>query len=335
MKIEGLAAKQRGATLEPYTFEVEPPGGYECIIKVLACGICHSDLHMMDNDWGVSEYPLVPGHEVVGEVLEIGPEVTHLKKGDRVGVGWQRSSCLQCRDCLRGNENLCDRNQSLIVTGAGGFANYLSADSRFAFSLPDGIDTKAAGPLLCGGITVYSALRYAGMSSGQEIGIIGVGGLGHLAVQFASKLGNRVTAFTTSQDKADFASKLGAKEAIVVKKGEKPPAPSRPLNILLSTVPSSLDWGAYVEFLDADGTFSIVGVPEEPLNVPLFSLLAKRRRIMSSPIGGRAMIMEMLSVAEEFGIEPMVEVFPMEKANEAIEKVRNNEVRYRAVLTVS
>lgn len=335
MKIEGLAAKQSGAALEPYTFEVEQPRGFECIIKVLACGICHSDIHMMNNDWGMSKYPLVPGHEVVGEVVEIGPEVTHLKKGDRVGVGWQRTSCLYCRDCLRGNENLCDRNEGLIVTGPGGFANYLAADSRFAFPIPAGIKTTAAGPLLCGGITVYSALRYAGMGSGLEIGIVGVGGLGHLAVQFASKLGNRVTVFTTSQDKADFASNLGAKEAIVVKKGEKPPAPSRPLNILLSTVPSTLDWGAYVEFLDSDGTFSIVGVPEEPLNVPLFSLLAKRRRIMSSPIGGRAMIMEMLSVAAEFGIEPMVEVFPLEAANEAIEKVRNNQVRYRAVLTVS
>lgn len=335
MKIEAYAAKQQGATLEPYTFEAEQPRGYECIIKLLACGVCHSDIDMINNTLAMSKYPLVPGHEVVGEVVEIGPEVTHLKKGDRVGVGWQRSSCLQCRDCLRGNENLCDRKQNLIVTGAGGFANYLSVDSRFAFPIPDGIDTKAAGPLLCGGITVYSALRYAGMGSGLEIGIIGVGGLGHIAVQFASKLGNRVTVFTTSQDKADFASKLGAKEAIVVKKGEKPPAPSRRLNILLSTVPSTIDWGAYIEFLDADGTFSIVGVPEEPLNVPLFSLLTKRRRIMSSPIGGRAMMMEMLSVAEEFGIEPMVEVFPLEAANEAIEKVRNNRVRYRAVLTVN
>lgn len=333
MKIEGLAAKEAGGTLESYSFEVEEPRGYECIIKVLACGICHSDLHMMDNDFGMSKYPLVPGHEVVGEVVEIGPEVTHLKKGDRVGVGWQRTSCLQCRDCLRGNENLCDRNEPLIATGAGGFANYLSADSRFAFPIPQGIDTNAAGPLLCGGITVYAGLRYAGMTSGQDIGIIGVGGLGHMAVQFASKLGNRVTVFTTSEDKADFAGKLGAKEAIVVKKGEKPPAPSRPLNILLSTVPKAIDWEAYIEFLDSDGTFSLVGVPEEPLTIPLFSLLMKRRRIMSSPIGGRGMIMEMLSVAEEFGIEPMVEVFPMEAANEAIEKVRNNQVRYRAVLT--
>ncbi len=281
---------------------------------------------MIDNDWGQSKYPLVPGHEVIGEVAEIGPQVTHLKVGDRVGVGWQRSSCLQCRDCLRGNENLCDNNQGLIVTGPGGLANYLMVDSRFAFPIPKGIDSKAAGPLLCGGITVYAGLRNAGMSSGQEIGILGIGGLGHMAVQFAKKLGNRVTVFTTSADKAEFAAKMGADEAIVVGKGEIPPSPSSKLNILLSTVPAALDWVP---------TLAFVGVPDAPLSIPLFPLLMKRRRIVASPIGGRAMINEMLSIAEKFGIEPIVEVFPIAQANEAMQKVRDNQVRYRAVLTVS
>ena len=335
MQIEGLAAKTQGAKLQPYTFETASPQNYQCIIKVLACGICHSDIHMIDNDWGMSQYPLVPGHEVIGEVVEVGSMVKHIQKGDRVGVGWQRSSCLQCLDCLRGDENLCDRMEPLIATGPGGFANYLAVDSRFAFPIPAGVDTKVAGPLLCGGITVYSGLRYAGMTSGQEIGIIGVGGLGHMAVQFASKLGNRVTVFTTSDDKAEFASNLGADEAVVVKKGEDPSPPSRQLDILLSTVPASLNWGAYIEFLASDGTLAFVGVPDAPLNFPLFPLLMKRRRVMASPIGGRAMIMEMLSVAAEYKVEPMVEVFPLEKVNEAMEKVKNNQVRYRAVLTVS
>lgn len=335
MQIQGLAAQKVGAKLEPYSFETAQPQGYQCIIKVLACGICHSDIHMIDNDWGTSKYPLVPGHEVIGEVVEIGPDVKHIQKGDRVGVGWQRSSCLQCLDCLRGNENLCDRIEALIATGPGGLANYLAVDSRFAFLIPAGIDTNVAGPLLCGGITVYGGLRSAGMSSGQQIGIIGVGGLGHLAVQFASKLGNRVTVFTTSEDKAEFASKLGADEAIVVKKGEDPSPPSRQLDILLSTVPTSLNWAAYIEFLAADGTLAFVGVPDAPLSFPVFPLLMKRRRVMGSPIGGRAMMMDMLSVAAEYKIEPMVEVFPLEQANEAMQKVLNNQVRYRAVLTVS
>ena len=332
MQITALAAKKAGGLLEEYKFDVAAPKVHECLIKVLNCGICHSDLHMIDNDWGQSKYPLVPGHEVIGEVAEIGPQVTHLKVGDRVGVGWQRSSCLHCRDCLRGNENLCDENQALIVTGPGGFADYLMVDSRFAFPIPKGIDSKVAGPLLCGGITVYAGLRNAGMSSGQEIGI---GGLGRLAVQFAKKLGNRVTVFTTSQDKAEFAHKMGADEAIVVGKGEVPQPPSSKLDILLSTVPAALDWVPYIDFLDSDGTLAFVGVPDAPLSIPLFALLAKRRRITASPIGGRALIHEMLSVSEKFGIEPIVEVFAIAQANEAIQKVRDNKVRYRAVLTVS
>ncbi|MCL1475280.1 NAD(P)-dependent alcohol dehydrogenase [Argonema antarcticum] len=335
MEINALAAYQSGETLKPYSLNPGQAQNYDCLIKVLACGICHSDISMVDNEWGQSRYPLVPGHEVVGEVVEIGSQVKHLKIGDRVGVGWQMSSCLQCRDCLKGNENLCNESKGLIVNGYGGFADYVALDSRFAFAIPAGIETEIAGPLLCGGITVYSALRHAGMTSGQEIGVIGVGGLGHMAVQFASKLGNKVTVFTTSQDKAEFATQLGASHVVVVPPGESPPAPSRQLDIIISTVPQSLDWGAYLEYLNSDGTFTIVGVAIEPLSIPLWPLLSKRRRIMGSPIGGRAMIMEMLSVASNFGIKPIVETFPFEQVNEAMEKVRANKVRYRAVLTVA
>ncbi len=333
MQIQALAAEKPLASLQPFSFAVESPQDYQCVIKVRACGICHSDIHMVDNDWGMSNYPLVPGHEVIGEVVELAPQVKHLKIGDRVGVGWQRSACLECRDCLHGNENLCDHNQGLIVDGYGGFANYLAVDSRFAFPIPDGIDTQVAGPLLCAGITVYSALRHAGMTSGQEIGIIGVGGLGHLAVQFASKLGNRVTVFTTSEDKAEFAHQLGAQDAVIISGETPPPQSDRKLNLILSTVPVSLDWATYLQYLDTDGTLSLVGVPDEPLNIPLILLMQKRRRIMSSLIGGRAMMQEMLSIADRFGIAPIVEVFPFEKANEALQKVRDNKVRYRAVLT--
>ncbi len=333
MQIHALAAKQKGASLEPFSFETKALGGCDCIIKVLACGVCHSDLFMMDNIWGYARYPLVPGHEVVGEVVEKGGQVSHLKVGDRVGVGWQRSACLQCRYCLQGDENLCDQNEGTIVTGYGGFADYLQVDSRFAFPIPAGIETRTAGPLLCGGITVFSALRHAGMGSGLEIGVIGVGGLGHLAVQFASKLGNRVTVFTTSPDKAEFASQLGAIDAIVVPAGGELPPPKRRLNLLLSTVPINLDWAAYLNYLDADGTLSLVGVPDNPLSIPVWSLLAKRRRVMASPIGGRAMMLEMLDVADRFGIQPIVETFPFDRIEEALQKVRDNTIRYRAVLT--
>lgn len=335
MKINALASYQTGEPLKDYSFDPGQLQDYDCLIKVLACGICHSDIHMIDNDWGNSRYPLVPGHEVIGEVVELGSQVKHLKIGDRIGVGWQMSSCLQCPDCLKGNENLCDENQGLIVSGYGGFADYVKLDSRFAFPIPQGIETEAAGPLLCGGITVYSGLRYAGMSSGQEIGVIGIGGLGHLAVQFASKLGNSVTVFTTSQDKAEFAHQLGANHVVVVPRGESPPPPTRLLDIIISTVPQSLDWAAYIEYLNSDGTLTLVGVPDAPLTIPLFSLLSKRRRVMSSPIGGRGMILEMLSIADRFQIKPIIETFPLQQANEAMQKVRDNKVRYRAVLKVS
>ncbi len=335
MKVQGMAARQQGATLEPYSYELGSPQVFDCLIKVQACGLCHSDIHMVDNDWEMTEYPIVPGHEAIGEVVELGSSVTHLQVGDRVGVGWQGGACLQCDDCLRGNENLCDHHEATIIRGPGGFADYLMVDARFAFPIPAGIEARSAGPLLCGGITVYSGLRQGGMTSGQEIGIIGVGGLGHMAVQFASRLGNRVTVFTTSQDKADLAEQLGAHEAIVVPKGESPPPGEGKLDLILSTVPADLDWGAYAEHLKSNGALTFVGVPNSgELTLPFWSLLMKQRRIVPSIIGGRPRIREMLSVAERFGIEPMVEEFPLERVNEAIAKVRDNTIRYRAVLTV-
>jgi uncharacterized zinc-type alcohol dehydrogenase-like protein len=188
--------------------------------------------------------------------------------------------------------------------------------------------------LLCGGVTVYSALRSAGMRSGQRIGVIGVGGLGHMAVLFASRLGNQVTVFTTSDDKAETASRLGAAEAVVVPAGDPPPAPGRRLDLLLSTAPVSLDWPAYLEWLGSDGTMVLVAGPAEPVSFPFWSLLGKRRRIMGSPIGGRAVMTEMLGVADRFGIEPMIEVFPMAEVNRALDRVRANAVRFRAVLEV-
>ncbi|MCZ7582898.1 MAG: NAD(P)-dependent alcohol dehydrogenase [Deltaproteobacteria bacterium] len=264
-------------------------------------------------------------------VEEVGPAVTHLAVGDRVGIGWQRSACMACADCARGDENLCDENLGVITDGDGGFADRITMDGRFCFKLPDGLDTDAAGPLLCGGITVYSALRHAGMRSGQTVGVIGVGGLGHLAVQFASKMGNRVVVFTTSADKAHLAAKLGAHDAVLVADGAKPEY-ARPIDVLINTVPMNFDWHAYLGMLGSDGTLTFVGVPNEPMELPIYLLLGKRRRVTASPIGGRGIMMEMLRVADEHGIAPIVEKFPLARANDAIAKVRDNTIRYRAVL---
>lgn len=334
MQINALAALEEGATLQPFSFQAAPLKAFDCAIKVMSCGICHSDIHMIHGDWGISRYPLVPGHEVIGEVVDVGSQVTHLKEGDRVGVGWQLASCMHCLDCLRGNNNLCDQAQGLIVSGYGGFADYMVADSRFAFKLPNKLSTQSTGPILCGGATVYAGLRNAGMTSGQNIGVIGIGGLGHLAVQFASRLGNRVTVFTTSADKADFATQLGAHEAIVVPPGGSPPLPIRKLNVLINTANQALDWLGYVNHLDSNGTFVFVGIPNEPFTIPVTPLTSKQRRIMGSEISSPAMIMEMLEIVDQFGIQPMVETFPLDQANEALQRVRDNKVRYRAVLTM-
>jgi len=333
MLVNAYAALEHGQPLVAWNYDTPDLKPHEVLLRVLACGLCHSDLHMIDNDWKSSAYPLVPGHEVVGEVLQKGNALTHLRPGQRVGVGWQRSSCLHCEDCLRGNENLCNDHTGLITHGHGGFASHVVADGRFCFPLEDALPTEFAGPLMCGGITVYSGLRHAGMTSGQRIGIIGVGGLGHLAVQFASKLGNTVTVFTTSDEKAHHAARLGAHESIIVRRGSLAHPPKKPLDIILSTVPTSIPCELYLNLLAADGTLCFVGIPNEPVVIPLTPMLTKRRRVMASPIGGRAMMHAMLDVAARFAIQPTIERFPMSELNTAIAKLRRNSVRYRAVLT--
>lgn len=332
MKINAFAAQKKSSLLTSWSFDSPELHCQDCVIRVLACGICHSDVHMIDNDWGISTYPLVPGHEIVGEVVEVGCGVSHIKFGDRVGIGWQKSACLHCEDCLKGNENLCDDNQATIVKNHGGFSDYIVTDSRFAFKIPSTLETKSVGPLLCGGITVFSALHYAGMTSGQRVGIIGIGGLGHMAVQFAAKMGNHVTAFTTSQDKTEFAAQLGVHDTIVTEGDTFSHQPSRKFDVLLTTIPAALTVAPYIEMLASDGTLCYVGVGEQDLKIPLFPMLQKRRRVMASPIGGRAMINHMLEVADTHGIAPIVEVFRFEQVNEAIAKVRDGSIRYRAVL---
>jgi uncharacterized zinc-type alcohol dehydrogenase-like protein len=332
MRIEALAAPARGAPLEPFGYEAPDLGPSGCLVEVDACGVCRSDLHMIDDDWRQSRYPLVPGHEVVGIVREVGPHVTGLAAGDRVGVGWQRSACLACGDCLRGDENLCAEARSLIGNGHGGFGSHVVVDARFAFRIPDAIPTDVAGPLLCGGATVYSALRAAGAGGGREVGVVGLGGLGHLAVQFAARLGDRVTVFTGSPDKAEAARALGATRTVLVREGGPGPL-DRPLDVVLSTVPAPLDWNAFLGALATGGTLSFVAAAG-PVPIRPDLLMFRRRRVTGSLIGSRAEIVEMLDLAARLGVRPVVETFPLAEANEALRRVRENRVRYRAVLRV-
>ncbi|HEY7725676.1 MAG TPA: NAD(P)-dependent alcohol dehydrogenase [Anaeromyxobacteraceae bacterium] len=333
MRIHALAALARGAALEPFEFEPPPLGPHDVLVRVSACGVCRSDVHMIDDDWKTSRYPLVPGHEVVGVVEEAGAEVSHLERGQRVGVGWQRSACLACPDCLRGLENLCATSRSLIGDGHGGFADRLAVDGRFAFPVPAAIPDEAAGPLLCGGATVHAALRAAGMRGGQEVGVVGLGGLGHMAVQFAARLGNRVTVFTGTAAKAAGAEALGASEVVVLE-GRPPRRLARPLDIVLVTAPAALDWRRFLGLLGTGGTLTFVASEGAPLDFPPDLLMFGRKRVTGSIIGSRAEIGEMLDAAARFGVRPKVEVFPLAEANAALQRVRRNEVRHRAVLRV-
>lgn len=333
MKIHAMAAMKQGGRLAPWDYPCPPLGPFECLVKVHACGLCYSDVHMIENDWQMSRYPLVPGHEVVGEIVEVGAQVSPMKPRDRVGIGWQRSACLNCHLCLSGREHLCAQSQGLISDGYGGFADHVVVDSRFCFLLSDSLQPDWTGPLLCGGITVYSALRSAGMTSGQDIGVIGLGGLGHLAVAFAAKLGNSVTLFSSSEGKMDYARQLGAGQTILIKKDGRPnAAPVRPLDIVISTIPAHLPWDDYVDLLAPDGTLTFVGVPNGPFAISLDKLLLQRRRVMGSPIGGRGTMRDTLDLAERFDIKPVVETFPLSHVNEAIDALRKNHVRFRAVV---
>lgn len=332
MQIQALAAEKARSALSPFAYAAGAPGPHDCLIEIETCGICHSDVHMIDNDWGIAQYPLVPGHEIIGRVREVGREVQALRVGDRVGVGWQSGSCHACEYCDAGQENLCDQNQGTIVGRHGGFANAIVVDSRFCFAIPEGLSSVAAAPLLCAGVTVYCGLKYAGLRAGARVAVIGAGGLGHLAVQFAARAGAHVTVFTSSADKFAEAAKLGAENA-VLSDGPRPgDARGASFDLILSTAPVDLDWNAYLQLLRADGSLCLVGVPTKPMRINAALLMAKRRRILSSPIGGSVDMREMLAFADAKGVAPITETFALADANQALDRVRANSVRYRAVL---
>ncbi|MBI3534565.1 MAG: NAD(P)-dependent alcohol dehydrogenase [Deltaproteobacteria bacterium] len=332
MPVTAYAAFEKGHKLDTFSYDPKPLGAYDIEITISHCGVCHSDLHLIDNDWGFSKYPLVPGHEIIGKITLKGSSVSHLKIGDRVGVGWQRSSCLECEWCLKGDENLCSRQEATCVGHFGGFAKQVRVDSRFAFKIPENLDSEKASPLMCGGITVYSPLRVFGVNASHRVGVLGVGGLGHLAIQFAKAMGTEVTAFTTNPEKKEELKTLGANSVVITSDKHELRKCHQSLDIIISTVFVNLDFAKYLQYLRPNGKLVFVGVPSEPLQIPPVALLDGRKSISGSPIGGRALIQEMLTFSERHNISAMTEVFSLDDVNHAIEKVRKNQVRYRAVL---
>ncbi len=332
MTIQAWAAMKPKGKLEPFSYEEGPLGPQEIEIEVTHCGICHSDVHLVDNNWGTDRYPLVPGHEVIGKVKAMGSAVTGIEKGMRVGVGWQCGSCMRCEWCVSGEENLCDASQATAAGHFGGFADRMRCDHRFAFAIPAKLKPENAAPLLCGGVTVYSPLRRLARGPNTRVGVIGIGGLGHLALQFARDMGFEVTAFSTSKDKEPEARAFGAKRFVSTSEPGALRACTGQFDLILNTVHHTLDWAAYLDALRPNGRLVILGSPREDLKFPGGSLLGGQKGVVGSVIGSRAMIREMLEFAARHGIKAKTESFPMSQASEALDHVRRNKARYRAVL---
>lgn len=332
MPIHAYAAAGPGQQLEPFTYEPGELAPWEVEITISHCGICYSDLHLIDNAWGSSTYPLVPGHEIIGRVNAVGSSVTHVRTGQQVGVGWQAGSCLACEWCLRGEEQLCPDQQATCMGRYGGFADAVCVDSRFVFAVPEELDPTTVAPLLCGGITVYTPLRRHSIHGAMRVGIIGIGGLGHLALQFAHALGCEITAFSTSPDKEEEARRLGAEHFVVSSNEAQMKQAANTLDFILSTVYANLDWRAYLRILRPNGTLCLVSGGFDEARIPLWTMIDWNKSISGSVTGSRSTMQEMLWFAARHGIRAMTETMPMTEVNTAIERVRRNEVRYRLVL---
>lgn len=316
----------------PFKYDPGELGPHEVEIAITHCGICHSDIHLISNDWGISHYPFIPGHEIIGAVQALGAEVRALELGQRVGLGWQSNSCGICEWCTRGMENLCPAAECTCVHRHGGYADLVRANARFVIPIPGALESEQSAPLLCAGITVYNPLRTHGINPSSRVGVVGIGGLGHLAVQFARVFGAEVTAFSTSAAKEEEARALGAHNFVNTRESKAMKEVFGTLDFVLSTISEDQDWGVYLQTLRPTGTLCFVGVPPSPVSVHALPLISGIRSITGNPTGSPYRIKEMLDVAARHGVKAKTELFPMAKANEAIEKVKKNKVRYRAVL---
>jgi len=331
-EIHGLAVHAAGAQLVPYRYEPGELKANEVEVKISHCGVCHSDISLIDNDWGFSRYPFIPGHEIVGTVSAVGSGVRDRKVGERVGIGWQADSCGICEWCRQGDEHLCANSQPTCVGRNGGYADSVRVNSRFAIPVPEVLESENVAPLLCAGITVYAPMRNHGVRPSSRVGVIGIGGLGHLGLQFAKTFGAEVTALSTSKDKEEEALKMGADFFVNTRDTAELKKIAGSFDFLLSTVSADQDWQALVNSLRPKGTLCIVGVPPSPISIQAFPLIGGQRSISGSPSGSPRDLFEMLDVAARHGVKAITERFPMAKANEAIAKVKKSKVRYRAVL---
>ena len=329
--VHAYATTGPGQPFTPFEYELGPIGEDEVEIEVAHCGICHSDLSMANNDWGLTEYPFVGGHEVEGRVARIGDSVTNLSIGDRVGVGWFARSDLDCPMCQAGKHNLSPKTEGTIVGRHGGFADRVRAQALWTFPIPDGIPAGEAGPLFCGGGTVFTPLMdYAHPT--HRVAVVGIGGLGHMAIRFANAWGCHVTAITSTEAKAAEARALGAHEVVLGRDPAELEAHEGRFDLLVSTVNVPLDWASYLAMLKPEGRLHLVGATLEPIPFHAFDLIMAQRSISGSPVASPTNTRRMVDFASRHEIAPMTEHFPISEINQAMTRLKDGDVRYRAVL---
>ena len=324
-----LAAKNK---LEPFEYDPGPLDPDDVEVAVEHCGICHSDLSVLENEWGNAVYPVVAGHEVIGCVVAVGERAKGLKVGQRVGIGWNAGSCMHCGQCLAGDQNLCLSAQATIIGHRGGFADRVRSHWAWAIPVPDALDPAATGPLLCGGVTVFAPLLQLGISPTSRAGVVGIGGLGHMALKFLRAWGCEVTAFTSSESKFDEARTLGAHRVVSSRDSASLKGAAGTLDLLLVTVNVPMDWNALMATLRPHGRFHVVGAVLKPIPISAFDLILSRRSVSGSPTGPPVVMSTMLEFAARHHIAPQVERFPMKRVNDALDHLKSGKARYRVVL---
>ena len=345
IKVQGFAARDAQSSLAPFTFERREPGPRDVQIEILYCGICHSDLHQARNDWSNSLYPMVPGHEIVGRVVRVGAEVRKLKAGDLAGVGCMVDSCRQCSACKQHLEQYCEQGATWTYNAKergseqltfGGYSEQIVVDEHFVVTIPASVDLKAVAPLLCAGITTYSPLRHWKVGPGQKVGVVGLGGLGHMGVKFAKALGAHVVMITTSPEKGQDAKRLGADEVLVSRDAAAMAKHARSFDFLLNTIPVSHDVNPYLALLKIDGTMVLVGVLTA-LDPPVqgANLIFGRKHLAGSGIGGMQETQEMIDFCAKHDIVSDIEMVKIQDVNAAYGRLLKNDVKYRFVIDMN
>ena len=341
---KSYAAQSASSPLAPFSFNRREVGAHDVQIEILYCGVCHSDIHQVRNEWGGSIYPMVPGHEIVGKVIKIGNHVTKFKTGDLAGIGCFVDSCGTCDNCKESLQQYCEvgmvgtYNSKERATGAptyGGYSTQIVVNEDYTLKVSDSLPLSGVAPLLCAGITTYSPLRHVGVRKGHKVAVLGLGGLGHMAVKFAAAFGAEVTMLSSSPSKKADAVKLGAHHFVLTSDPEAMKAALNSFDFILNTVSAQHDYSTYLNLLRTNGTMIVVGVPPVPSEVPAFSLISKRRSIIGSLIGGIKETQEMLDFCAEHNIVSEVEVIDIEKINESYERMLKGDVRYRFVIDIA